>query len=58
VLIISMVGTTVAQYLGWPREKSNPGGKIIYYQPQLDDWKDFLQLDARMANSVFDIPAL
>jgi hypothetical protein len=44
--------SSVAQDLCWPREKSTAGSKIIYYQPQLDDWKDFRQLEARMAVSL------
>jgi hypothetical protein len=38
--------------VGWPREKANSSGTLIYYQPQLDEWKDFRRLDARMAVSV------
>jgi hypothetical protein len=51
-LIGSLVGTSVGQDPGWPREKSNPGGKFIYYQPQLDEWNDFRRLDARIAVSI------
>src|ERR1700678_64479 len=49
VLICSLVATTVAQDLGWPREKTNQTGTLIYYQPQLDDWKDYSQLVPRRA---------
>jgi hypothetical protein len=52
LLIGSLTVTSVAQDLGWPREKSNAGSKLIYYQPQLDDWKEFRQLEARMAVSL------
>jgi len=52
LLIVSLTGTSVAQDIGWPREKSNAGSKLIYYQPQLDDWKEFRQLEARMAVSL------
>jgi hypothetical protein len=48
----SLTFTSVAQDIGWPREKSSVGSKLIYYQPQLDDWKDFRQLEARMAVSL------
>jgi hypothetical protein len=51
-LVASLTFTSVAQDLGWPREKSNAGSELIYYQPQLDDWKDFRQLEARMAVSL------
>src|SRR2546422_4743082 len=51
VLIFCLVSASFAQDLGWPREKSNAGGTIIYYQPQLDEWKDYRHIDARMAVS-------
>ena len=51
-LIGSLIGTCFAQDPGWPREKTSPGGTLIYYQPQLDEWKDFRRLEARMAVSV------
>ena len=52
LLIFSLTGPGLAQDPGWPREKSNAGGSITYYQPQLDAWKDFKQLEARMAVSI------
>jgi len=51
LLMASAMGVSAAQDVGWPREKSNAGGTIIYYQPQLDEWKDFRRLEARMAIS-------
>jgi hypothetical protein len=51
-LICILVGTSFAQDPGWPREKTSPGGTLIYYQPQLDEWKDFRRLEARMAVSI------
>ncbi len=36
---------------GWPREMSGPEGKLIYYQPQIDTWKDYRVL-ARMGVSL------
>lgn len=51
-LIASLIGTGFAKDPGWPREKTNSGGTLIYYQPQIDDWKDFRQLEARMAVSL------
>jgi hypothetical protein len=51
-LAAGMIGAGFAQDLGWPREKSNAGGTLIYYQPQLDEWKDFRRLEARMAVSI------
>jgi hypothetical protein len=34
---------------GWPRQRTNEQGRLIYYQPQVDDWKDFKELKFRMA---------
>jgi hypothetical protein len=34
---------------GWPRQFSNAQGKLVYYQPQVDEWKDFEELNFRMA---------
>jgi hypothetical protein len=52
LLIGNLICSTFAQDPGWPREKSNASGSIVYYQPQLDEWKDFKQLEARMAVSI------
>ncbi|MGB8885148.1 MAG: hypothetical protein WCC87_00400 [Candidatus Korobacteraceae bacterium] len=38
-----------AQDPGWPRQLTRPGGKLILYQPQVDDWKNYQEVDARMA---------
>src|SRR5260370_37191102 len=34
---------------GWPREKYRNGTRLIIYQPQVDDWKNFQELSWRMA---------
>lgn len=34
---------------GWPREVKQDGDTLVYYQPQLDSWKDQKVLKARMA---------
>jgi hypothetical protein len=52
VLAFFLVTASFAQDVGWPREKSNAGGTIIYYQPQLDEWKDYRQIEMRMAVSI------
>ncbi len=36
----------------WPREKYNNGTRLIIYQPQVDDWKNFQDLSWRMAVSI------
>ncbi len=41
-----------AQDPGWPRQKSGKAGKIIYYQPQVDEWSDYRELNFRTAFSM------
>ena len=43
--------TTAPPDPGWPRQKTSEQGTLIYYQPQVDEWKDFKELDFRMAFS-------
>ena len=38
-----------SQDTGWPRTFNRPGGKLVLYQPQIDDWKKYTVLDARSA---------
>ncbi len=54
VLLIAtcIVGAAWAQDVGWPREKSTASGTLIYYQPQIEEWKDYKRLEARMAISI------
>ena len=37
---------------GWPRQRTNEQGRMVYYQPQVDAWTNFKQLDFRMAFSL------
>ena len=37
---------------GWPREVSQGGAKLVYYQPQIDEWKDYRELTGDMAVSL------
>src|SRR5215471_13481763 len=37
------------QDVGWPRMIEKDGAKLIYYQPQIDEWKDYKKLSGRMA---------
>jgi hypothetical protein len=52
--IITLVFTTLGlgQDPGWPRQKTNPAGKLVYYQPQVDEWNNFKDLVFRMAFSL------
>ena|SRR5437764_3416175 len=36
----------------WPREKYSNGTRLIIYQPQVDDWKNFQDLSWRVAISL------
>jgi hypothetical protein len=38
--------------IGWPRQIINSGSKLVYYQPQVDEWKDYKVLDAQIAFSL------
>jgi len=38
-----------AQDPGWPRQVLKPGGTLVAYQPQVDDWKNFTDITWRMA---------
>jgi len=40
---------TWAQDPGWPRQLVKPGGNLIIYQPQVDDWQNFTDIKWRMA---------
>lgn len=40
------------QDAGWPRQITKDGSTLIYYQPQVDEWKDEKELSARIAFSL------
>src|SRR5206468_6018204 len=48
----STTGSDQSADPGWPRERYQDGTRLIIYQPQVDDWKDFQQLTWRMAVSL------
>src|SRR6516164_6500689 len=48
----STTGSSQTSDLSWPREKYQNGNKLIIYQPQVDDWKNFQDLTWRMAVSL------
>jgi hypothetical protein len=37
---------------GWPRQVSKEGATLVYYQPQIDEWKDDKELFFRVAFSL------
>jgi hypothetical protein len=38
--------------IGWPRQVTQDGSELIYYQPQVDEWTDYKTLFARVAFSL------
>jgi len=34
---------------GWPRQLVKDGATLVYYQPDLDEWKDYRQVKCRLA---------
>jgi hypothetical protein len=52
LLLFAVPNLMLAEEIGWPREMTQNGARIVYYQPQIDQWSDYRTLDARMAISV------
>src|SRR5215471_20472447 len=48
----STAGSGQSDGSSWPREKFSNGNRLIIYQPQVDDWKNFQDLSWRMAISL------
>src|SRR4029453_2145791 len=48
----STTGSDQSGNTGWPRQRYQDGTKLIIYQPQVDDWKNFQELTWRMAVSL------
>ena len=48
----STAGSDQSGDSSWPREKYSNGTRLIIYQPQVDDWKNFQDLSWRMAVSL------
>jgi hypothetical protein len=51
-VVMAVAATAAADDPVWPRQITKPGGKLVIYQPQVDDWKDFQQVDGRMAFTI------
>jgi hypothetical protein len=47
--VAGLSGPAWAADEGWPRQKQQDGNTLVYYQPQLDSWKDQKVLKARIA---------
>jgi hypothetical protein len=52
IIFIWNPSLVLAEDIGWPREMTQNGARIVYYQPQIDQWTDYRTLNARMAISV------
>src|ERR1041385_7525467 len=48
----STTGSGQSSDSSWPREKYSNGTRLIVYQPQVDEWKNFQDLSWRMAVSL------
>ena len=46
------VSAVVDEDPGWPRQITDQGNTLVLYQPQVDDWKNFRELDWRIAFSL------
>ncbi|MXV51136.1 hypothetical protein GS399_09160 [Pedobacter sp. HMF7647] len=44
--------TTPIEDIGWPRQIVKNGATLIYYQPQVEDWKNYKDIKAEMAFSL------
>jgi hypothetical protein len=49
LFLLAANASVFAQDPGWPRKLVKPGGTLIIYQPQVDDWKEFTSLTWRAA---------
>src|ERR1700755_1743410 len=53
ILLLTLCAVSLAQDPGWPRQRSTSGGKLVYYQPQVDSWTGgHKELDFPMAFSL------
>ena len=53
-ILVSILALTASSYVwaqdpGWPRQIVKPGGTLIIYQPQVDDWNNFTDITWRQA---------
>jgi hypothetical protein len=52
ILTLMFATIGLAQDPGWPRQKKSPAGRLVYYQPQVDEWRNHKELTFRMAFSL------
>jgi hypothetical protein len=51
-LMLAFVSVSMAQDPGWPRQKASSAGRLVYYQPQVDSWNNYRDVQFRMAFSL------
>jgi hypothetical protein len=51
-LVLASASAAAAQDPGWPRQITKQGNTLVYYQPQVDSWSHYQELDWRMAISL------
>jgi hypothetical protein len=51
-LFLSLAQVGMAQEAEWPQQVTRNGSVLVTYQPQVDDWKNFTELDWRAAFSL------
>jgi hypothetical protein len=49
LFLFTALASAWAQDPGWPRQIVKPGGTLIAYQPQVDEWNNYTELKWRMA---------
>jgi hypothetical protein len=52
ILLLAFISAGFAQDPGWPREVARNDGKLVYYQPSVDNWNSFQTLETRIAISL------
>ena len=52
ICVVVIAGMGLAQDPRWPRQITQNGTTLTIYHPQVDSWKDFKELDWRMAISL------
>lgn len=52
MLTFTFATISLAQDPGWPRQKINASGKLVYYQPQFAEWNNYKSVTFSMAFSL------
>src|SRR5271166_1652492 len=52
LMMLLSAASSVAQQGRWPRTIIKPGGTLVLYQPQVDAWKNYQEVDFRMAFTI------